>query len=375
MFDSPDYSTGVGGASSGGGGSTLPVDDATGIAKGSGDATKIVRFEVDGLTTATTRVITMPDADIKLPITTQHLTFTGPTAARSYALPDAAATILTTNAAVTVPQGGSGVATLGTSKQPVLANGTSVFTAPPAPATADSNADVIWAASGTGKKALVLQANGVQTQPMLDIQQSNGVQAVQAYYDGTIKCYHIGQMASNTDVTVFTIDVVGSGARIRDQSAALTGGTLTYSKQHLKTQWSLFTWTNAMIAALGAATSGDITAFTLPAKTIVHAVIMAVTGQAASVTTLTSTLGTNSATFDNYLNAGDLKAAVNTVYGDALSETGVALNGTTTPPGLGHLASFVSTTDVKMHVVSTIENLSAVTGSTGSIWILTSLLP
>jgi hypothetical protein len=50
----------------GGGGSTLPVVDTTGIAKGSVDSTKIVRFEVDGLTTSTTRVITMPDNDVDL---------------------------------------------------------------------------------------------------------------------------------------------------------------------------------------------------------------------------------------------------------------------------------------------------------------------
>lgn len=47
-----------------GAGSTLPVVDTTGIAKGSVDATKIVRLEVDGLTTATTRVLTPPDANI-----------------------------------------------------------------------------------------------------------------------------------------------------------------------------------------------------------------------------------------------------------------------------------------------------------------------
>jgi hypothetical protein len=44
----------------------LPVADTTGIAKGSVDATKIVRFEVDGLTAGTTRVLTVPDADITI---------------------------------------------------------------------------------------------------------------------------------------------------------------------------------------------------------------------------------------------------------------------------------------------------------------------
>lgn len=42
-------------------GSTLPVVDTTAIVKGSVDDTKQMRFEVDGITTATTRVITVPD--------------------------------------------------------------------------------------------------------------------------------------------------------------------------------------------------------------------------------------------------------------------------------------------------------------------------
>ena len=41
-----------------------PFDDATALVKGSVDATKLVRIEADGLATATTRVLTMPDADI-----------------------------------------------------------------------------------------------------------------------------------------------------------------------------------------------------------------------------------------------------------------------------------------------------------------------
>lgn len=52
----------TGGAPSG----ELPVADTTAIVKGSADATKKIRFEVDGLTTATTRVLTVPDADMTL---------------------------------------------------------------------------------------------------------------------------------------------------------------------------------------------------------------------------------------------------------------------------------------------------------------------
>lgn len=49
-----------------GGGGALPVVDTTNIAYGSVDPTKLVRFEVDGITTGTTRVLTVPDADITL---------------------------------------------------------------------------------------------------------------------------------------------------------------------------------------------------------------------------------------------------------------------------------------------------------------------
>lgn len=49
-----------------GGTSGAPFDDATPIVKGSVDASKRIRFEVDGLTTATTRVITAIDANMTL---------------------------------------------------------------------------------------------------------------------------------------------------------------------------------------------------------------------------------------------------------------------------------------------------------------------
>jgi len=56
----------------------LPVTDTTGIAKGSSDATKIVRFEVDGFTTATTRVLTPPNADATIAGLNVTQTFVNP---------------------------------------------------------------------------------------------------------------------------------------------------------------------------------------------------------------------------------------------------------------------------------------------------------
>ena len=47
-------------------GADLPAVDTTGMVKGSADSTKIMRFEVDGLTTATTRVLTVQDKDYTL---------------------------------------------------------------------------------------------------------------------------------------------------------------------------------------------------------------------------------------------------------------------------------------------------------------------
>ena len=41
----------------------LPLTDSSAIIKGSSDATKLLRFEVDGFTTATTRVLTPPNYD------------------------------------------------------------------------------------------------------------------------------------------------------------------------------------------------------------------------------------------------------------------------------------------------------------------------
>lgn len=54
------------GTDQGGSGGTLPVADTASIVEGSADATKEIRFEVDGVTTGTIRVITPPDADFTM---------------------------------------------------------------------------------------------------------------------------------------------------------------------------------------------------------------------------------------------------------------------------------------------------------------------
>lgn len=76
-----------------------PFSDATNIIKGNADATKLLRFDISGFTTSTTRVITPPDADTKISIASQTITFTGPTAPRTITLPDAAFTAARIDAA------------------------------------------------------------------------------------------------------------------------------------------------------------------------------------------------------------------------------------------------------------------------------------
>lgn len=63
--------------------SSLPVADTTSIVKGSIDPSKLMRFEVDGYTTATTRVITPPDADITLAATNLRQTFSASSSGNS----------------------------------------------------------------------------------------------------------------------------------------------------------------------------------------------------------------------------------------------------------------------------------------------------
>jgi hypothetical protein len=69
-----DITAGGGGSSSG---STLPVLDTQTIVSGSSDPTKLIRFEVDGLTTGTTRVLTPQNANGTLAYIDGSQTWTG----------------------------------------------------------------------------------------------------------------------------------------------------------------------------------------------------------------------------------------------------------------------------------------------------------
>ena len=149
----------------------------------------------------------------------------------------------------------------------------------------------------------------------------------------------------------------------------LTTGTMTYSvaSDVIKTTHK-FAWTNAMVVALGAVTSGDVTVGTLPAKTVVTNAYIVITGTGVSAGTFSVSLGRTSATYIDYIVSSDAEAAANTVYGDASGERGTNLTGYDLP-------SYTATTAVKVQFNSTVTNLDGITGSTGVVYLETMTVP
>ena len=151
----------------------------------------------------------------------------------------------------------------------------------------------------------------------------------------------------------------------------LTAGTMTgNTTQYLRTGWTKFAWTNAMVVALGATTTGNISVCTLPAKTIVKRCIVIITGAAAGPASVSVSVGRTGAAYIDFVVASDAKAAANTVYGDAQAEIGAGLVG-----GIDDMPSYTGTTVVNAQFVSVGANLSTVTGSTGIVYLQTELLP
>ena len=127
-------------------------------------------------------------------------------------------------------------------------------------------------------------------------------------------------------------------------------------------------WTNAEVTAFGGVLTGDLKVATLPAKTIIRNAYVVIDSQAAGTTTLTAAMGRTGAAYIDYIVASNAKVAANTVYGDAVAERGTNLTGYDLP-------SYTADVDVYVQFVSTVENLSAVTSCTGTVYLLTETLP
>jgi hypothetical protein len=167
---------------------------------------------------------------------------------------------------------------------------------------------------------------------------------------------------------------LGSGAAsgtadLQLSKSLLTAGTMTETNKSLaRVSLHRYDWTNAMVVALGAGGAGDIAVCTLPAKTVVLNAYVVITSPDSSANALTVAVGRTGASYIDYIVASDAKAAANTVYGDASAERGTNLTGYDLP-------SFTGTTTVNAHFIKTTSALNTVTGSTGSVYLLTMTLP
>lgn len=150
----------------------------------------------------------------------------------------------------------------------------------------------------------------------------------------------------------------------------LTTATMTKNASGvLWTGWSSFSWTNAMVVALGASVTGDIKVATLPAKTMVHKSFLVINSLLSGLTSCTVAVGRTSALYIDYIVASDAKVAANTRYGVAVAQLGTGL-----VAGLMDVPSWTAATDVYAHFISGIENLSACLTCTGTVYLQTTQL-
>lgn len=167
-----------------------------------------------------------------------------------------------------------------------------------------------------------------------------------------------------------------TGYTVSSSGTILTAGTMTGNTvAYIRTEWTKLAWTNAMVVALGAATTGNVLAATLPAKTLVKRAIVVIATAAAGTTTLTISCGRTAAGYIDYVVASDAQAAANTVYGDAIAEVGTTLKDSGATAPIDDLPSYTGTTAINCQFVSTGSNLDQVTTSTGNVFLQTELLP
>lgn len=179
------------------------------IVKGRAGGTATYRSTLTPTTLSASRTVTFPDADTTVPVATQVITFSGPTAARTFTFPDASTTVLTTNAAVTVAQGGTGLTTL-TANNVILGNGTSTpsFVAP------STNGNVLTSNGTTWTSAA----------PAVTLAGNNAFTGANTYYNAT------GQTFGTATTTQDGIIVAGRAGGSSSYRITLAPATLAASR-------------------------------------------------------------------------------------------------------------------------------------------------
>lgn len=133
--------------------------------------------------------------------------------------------------------------------------------------------------------------------------------------------------------------------------------------------WTTHVISNADIVALGAVTAGEITVVSSGARAILHRALIEVVAAATGATTITASLGTAAAAYDQLLLAADIMAAAGTLYGDLAAELGTAF--------VDYLGVFYPTTTalkVQVAVTGGGKTMANVTGASLKIHLLRSNL-
>lgn len=163
---------------------------------------------------------------------------------------------------------------------------------------------------------------------------------------------------------------LSSGSGVSVPAGALTAGTLTMAQTQPEVRggWNKFSWTNAMVVALGAGT--DITVCTLPAKSVVKRALVVIGTAATQAAALTVSVGRVGTDYIDYVVASDAKGAANTIYGDAAAEQGAGLKS-----DVVDIPSWTATTAVKAQFLIGSGTNADVLTSTGSIYLYVDILP
>jgi hypothetical protein len=246
---------------------------------------------------------------------------------------------------------------------------------------ADNTVHMSFGGTAATNMAFIPQAGAT---PSLRLKAATASNATSNVSDGALICEEAAISVSDTSGNGYVIMNRTNGLVITNlgtPALSATAGTMTGAGiNRIRRGWIPCLWTNSMVTALGASLTGDISVCVIPAKCIVHRCMVVITGQGAGTTTLTVSVGRTAASYIDYVVASDAKAAANTVYGDVDAEIGTNLlttgaADTTATARKDDFPSFTGTTTINAHFISTVENLSSVTGSTGTVYLEISVLP
>lgn len=158
-----------------------------------------------------------------------------------------------------------------------------------------------------------------------------------------------------------TASDLNNGYVMTSSGGAIVEGVTTTAQMVSMPRWTKYSVLHTALQT--AATTNNIELFSLPAKTLIHKVIIKQSTAFLGTATYTLSVGITG-TLAKYIAAYDVTTAVSSSnFGGSL----VTVNAT--------LEDFLSATSIKVAATSTIQNLSSSSAGAADIWVLTSTLP